>query len=29
MHYRSGLNMIPLIEWYRRHPEEVIALDCR
>ena len=22
MHYRSGLNMIPLIEWYRRHPEE-------
>jgi len=21
-HYRSGLNMIPLIEWYRRHPEE-------
>jgi len=22
MHYRSGLNMIPLIEWYRLHPEE-------
>ena len=22
MHYRSGLNMIPLIEFYRRHPEE-------
>lgn len=22
MHYRAGLNMIPLIEWYRRHPEE-------
>jgi len=21
-HYRSGLNMIPLIEWYRLHPEE-------
>jgi hypothetical protein len=21
-HYRSGLNMIPLIEWYRAHPEE-------
>ena len=21
-HYRAGLNMIPLIEWYRRHPEE-------
>jgi hypothetical protein len=22
MHYRSGLNMIPLLEWYRLHPEE-------
>ena len=26
MHYRSGLNMIPLIEWYRRHPEEGLFL---
>lgn len=22
MHYRSGLNMIPLLEYYRQHPEE-------
>ena len=21
-HYRSGLNMIPLLEWYRAHPED-------
>jgi len=26
MHYRSGLNMIPLIEWYRLHPEEGLLL---
>lgn len=26
MHYRSGLNMIPLIEWYRLHPEEGLTL---
>jgi hypothetical protein len=26
MHYRSGLNMIPLIEWYRAHPEEGVFL---
>ena len=22
MHYRAGLNMIPLIEWYRANPDE-------
>eukprot|EP01047_Picozoa_sp_COSAG01_P101830 COSAG01_NODE_31504_length_596_cov_1.108652_2_plen_52_part_01 len=27
MHYRSGLNMIPLIEWYRTHPDEHFLLE--
>jgi hypothetical protein len=27
MHYRSGLNMIPLIEWYRAHPDELFLLE--
>ena len=27
MHYRSGLNMIPLIEWYRTHPDELFLLE--
>ena len=27
MHYRSGLNMIPLIEWYRQHPDDHFALE--
>ena len=26
MHYRSGLNAIPLIEWYRRHPDDLETL---
>ena len=26
MHYRSGLNMIPLIEWYRANPDEGVFL---
>ena len=26
MHYRSGLNMIPLLEWYRQHPEKSFFL---
>jgi hypothetical protein len=27
MHYRSGLNMIPLIEWYRGHPDDYFLLE--
>jgi len=27
MHYRSGLNMIPLIEWYRAHPDDRFLLE--
>jgi len=27
MHYRSGLNMIPLIEWYRAHPNDTFLLE--
>ena len=27
MHYRAGLNQIPLIEWYRRHPDDITALE--
>eukprot|EP01052_Picozoa_sp_SAG31_P003815 SAG31_NODE_150_length_22290_cov_5.975801_31_plen_264_part_00 len=27
MHYRSGLNMIPLMEWYRSHPDELFLLE--
>ena len=27
MHYRSGLNMIPLMEWYRTHPDELFLLE--
>jgi len=27
MHYRSGLNMIPLIEWYRANPDELFLLE--
>ncbi|XP_065177352.1 uncharacterized protein LOC135808135 [Sycon ciliatum] len=27
MHYRAGLNMIPLIEWYRLHPDELFLLE--
>jgi len=27
MHYRSGLNMIPLIEWYRTFPDEFLLLE--
>jgi len=27
MHYRSGLNMIPLIEWYRGHPDDFFTLE--
>lgn len=26
MHYRAGLNQIPLIEWYRRHPDDLETL---
>ena len=26
-HYRSGLNQIPLAEWYRRHPDELELLQ--
>jgi len=26
MHYRAGLNMIPLIEWYRANPDEGVFL---
>ena len=25
--YRSGLNMIPLIEWYRAHPDDSALLQ--
>jgi len=27
MHYRAGLNQIPLIEWFRRHPDDVHTLE--
>jgi len=27
MHYRSGLNMIPLIEWYRTDPDDLFLLE--
>ena len=27
MHYRSGLNMIPLIEWYRANPDDLFLLE--
>ena len=27
MHYRSGLNMIPLVEWFRGHPDEYFLLE--
>ena len=27
MHYRSGLNMIPLLEWYRAHPDDLFVLE--
>jgi hypothetical protein len=27
MHYRSGLNAIPLIEWYRRYPDDYLLLE--
>merc|ERR1712166_1736492 len=27
LHYRSGLNMIPLIEWYRAHPDDFFLLE--
>lgn len=27
MHYRAGLNMIPLLEWYRRHPDDFFLLE--
>eukprot|EP01084_Bolivina_argentea_P028655 53226_1 len=27
MHYRSGLNMIPLIEWYRSNPDDFFLLE--
>lgn len=27
MHYRSGLNMIPLIEWYRANPDDFFLLE--
>jgi len=26
-HYRSGLNMIPLIEWYRANPDDFLLLE--
>ena len=26
-HYRSGLNAIPLLEWYRKHPDDVFLLE--
>ena len=26
-HYRSGLNAIPLLEWYRGHPDDVFLLE--
>jgi len=27
LHYRTGLNMIPLIEWYRAHPDDFFLLE--
>ena len=27
MHYRAGLNMIPLIEWFRANPDEYFLLE--
>ena len=27
MHYRAGLNMIPLIEWYRSNPDDFMLLE--
>ena len=27
MHYRAGLNQIPLVEWYRRHPDDLQTLE--
>ena len=27
MHYRAGLNQIPLAEWYRRHPDDLQTLE--
>ena len=27
MHYRAGLNQIPLSEWYRRHPDDLQTLE--
>merc|ERR1719272_234696 len=27
MHYRSGLNAIPLIEWYRQNPDDLMTLE--
>merc|ERR1719482_2689982 len=27
MHYRAGLNMIPLIEWYRSNPDDLFLLE--
>jgi len=27
MHYRAGLNMIPLLEWYRTHPDDLYTLQ--
>jgi len=26
-HYRSGLNAIPLLEWYRRYPDDLFLLE--
>ena len=26
-HYRSGLNAIPLLEWYKRNPDDVFLLE--
>ena len=26
-HYRAGLNSIPLLEWYRRNPDELFVLE--
>jgi hypothetical protein len=27
MHYRAGLNQVPLVEWYRRHPDDLHTLQ--
>ena len=27
LHYRSGLNSIPLLEWYKRHPDDHFLLE--